>query len=428
MSQLLSNAAYGGAGERLFLNEDLSDITILVKGSDHKQWRFPVHSLLLSSQSLVFWRMLSSDFSEKTSRQVIIEDIKPKTVELLLGYIYCGRVHLENWNCAIELLRASHKYQVDPLVQYCGRFLESVVTVCNVCYIYNEACMYALMSLKEKCLRLILDAGFVVLRSKAFEMLSKDSVMDIVTNPCLNIGSELMVFEALLRWAPMQCCRMGNQVTEANILHELEPFLKYVCFDDMSDTEKSALPAAVLSCVEPNNRNRLPLCVPDTLMAYTYCLGFQIDQEYTELIADSLCCVRFSFDTSLYIIGIKFVVAVSEFPHHFPLTLVKESATASSNMFTINLASASWKEGLHLNDRKRYEALIRLRQPCHLEAKTVYKMYSVDRTQNAQCPKTQLLSRTVLTEWGRVNISLHSQSIWGITGFHFICDTGSVSK
>lgn len=79
------NATNGGAGEHLFLSEELSDVKILVQDADDNTWRFPVHSLMLSSQSVVFKKMLSSDFCEKNNHQIMIQDIKPKTVELLLG-------------------------------------------------------------------------------------------------------------------------------------------------------------------------------------------------------------------------------------------------------------------------------------------------------------------------------------------------------
>lgn len=320
----------------------------------------------------------------------------------------------------MDLLQASHKYQIEPLVQNCARFLENVLTVSNVLFIYNEAHKYSLIQLKEKCLKLILDAGFVVLRSKAFEFLNKDAVLDIVTNSCLNIDSELIVFEALLRWAPMQCCRVGYPVAEANILSALEPFLKYVCFDDMSDTEKSALPAAVLSCVKPNNRNRETFCVPDSILTYAYSVNFSVDFDYTEFIRDSLNCLRFSLDSSVYMIGLKFAVITPEIPQHFLLTMVKESSGVSINMYTVNLASAFWKEGLDIDDRKCYEAQILLRQPCHLDSKIVYKLYSVDRSHSAQCPKTTLSNKILFTECCQVNISLHSENVWGILGLIFM--------
>lgn len=419
MSQLI-NATNGGAGEHLFLSEELSDVTILVQGPNGSTWRFPVHSLMMSSQSIVFRKMLSSDFCEKSNHQIIIEDIKPDIVALLLGYIYCGKVNLENWHVALDLLQASHKYQIEPLVQNCSRFLENVLTVNNVLYIYNEAYVYSLVQLKEKCLKLILDAGFVLLRSKAFGLLNKDAVMDIVTNSCLNIDSELIVFEALLRWAPMQCCRMGYAVTETNILSALDPFLKYVCFDDMSDTEKSALPAAVLSCVKPNNRNRVTFCVPDSILSFTYSVNFSVDFDHTEYIGDSLSCIRFSLDSCVYMIGLKFAVVTSEFPQHFPLTMVKESSGVSSNMYTVNLASAFWRECLEINDRYIFETEILLRQPCRLDAKIVYKLYTLDRSQNVHCPKMITSNKTLFTECRQINVSLHSENIWGILGLIFI--------
>ncbi|GIY30239.1 hypothetical protein CEXT_549971 [Caerostris extrusa] len=420
MSQLLLSASHAGAGEHLFLSEELSDVTILIQINAQGEWRFPAHRLVLASQSSVFHRMLESEFSEKATGSILIKDIKPKIIELLLGYIYRGRVVLQNWRDGLELLQAAHKYQVEPLVQFCCKFLETVISISNVCYIYNEACIYSLLSVKEKCLKLILDAGFILLRSKAFEILEKDSVMDIITNSNLNIDSELMVFEALLKWSPMQCCRIGLQVNEANILKELTPFLRYVCFDDMSDTEKSALPPAVLSCVKPNNRNRIAHCVPDSLSLYSHCFVFHTEQEVMECVGESLNCINFSLDTTQYMIGLKFMVITPECQPHMNLTMVKVQGGSSTNCYTMNLNSAAWKEGLQMNERKRCEAHILLRQPCRLDPKTVYKLNLIDRLQNTFCPKTKLFTKTLLTEKGHVNLSLHSESVWGVTGLIFL--------
>ncbi|XP_055931357.1 BTB/POZ domain-containing protein 9-like [Argiope bruennichi] len=420
MSQLFQSTSYAGAGEHLFLSEELSDVTILVQSSSQSQWRYPAHRLVLSSQSSVFRRMLESNFSEKSTGSIIIADIKPKIIELLLGYMYRGRVSLQNWRDGLELLRAAHKYQVEPLVQFCSRFLENMISISNVCYFYNEACLYSLISLKEKCLKLILDAGFIVLRSKAFEILEKDSVMDIITNSDLNIDSELMVFEALLKWSPMQCCRVGLQMNEANILQELTPFLKYVCFDDMSDTDKSALPPAVLSCVKPNNRNRIAHHVPDSLLQFSCYFNFHTDQEFMECVGDALNCISFSLDASQYMIGLKFMVVTPECPPHLILSLVKVYGGSTTICHTMNLYSVAWKEGLQMNERKRYEAQILLRQPCRLDPKTVYKLLLTDRQQNTYCPKTKLHTKALLVEKGHINLSLHTESVWGVMGLIFL--------
>lgn len=419
MSHLLKKASFCGAGETLFLNEDLSDVTIIIK-TGGSPWRFPAHSLLLSAQSVVFRCMLGSDFAERKSRQIIIEDISPTTMEQLLRYIYYGKPDLENWKEAIELLRAAHKYQVEPLVQRCGRFLEDVISLSNVCYVYNEATTYTLVTLKEKCLKLILDAGFVVLRSKTFETLSKESVMEIVTNSNLNVDSELIVFDALLRWAPMECCRTGKQVTETNILSVLEPFLQHVCFDDMSDTDKSALPSSILSCVRPNNRNRIGFSVLDSLLPYSHKLNFDSVQEgFIYYIGDSLNCVRFSVSTQIYLIGLRFVIMSGELPQNLPLTLIKENA-GRSTVFTYNLASALWTQGLQINQRYIYDTQVLLRHPVLLEAMSVYRLYAVERNRDVACAPTRLAQDTIFTTQGHVKFHAHSESICGVASLIFI--------
>ncbi|XP_015917662.1 BTB/POZ domain-containing protein 3 [Parasteatoda tepidariorum] len=416
---MLPNASYSGAGEHLFKSEEFSDLTIIVKSNNGGRWRFPAHKLILSSQSPVFRLMLENEFCERKNGEVVIEDIEPHIVEMLLMYVYCGKSVLENWLDARDLLCAAHKYQIDPLVNYCARFLESVITINNVCNIYNDACLYSLISLKEKALKLILDAGFILLRSKSFERLSCEAVMEIITSRELNIDSELMVFEALLRWAPIQCCRLNIPVSEENILKELTPFLKYVCFDDMSDTEKSALPSAVLSCVKPNNRNRVTYHVNDSLLSYSYFFNFHTEQ-LGPCLEDQLNCMRFSLDTSKYLLGLKFIVIVPHIPEHLTLVLVKECASTSYNAVIVNLARAVWKEALQVNDCMRWETKVLLRQPCAIEKCSVFKLYIETNIPNLIVPKTSLINKSLSTDCGVVNLSLHSDSIWGIKNLIFI--------
>ncbi|KAG8183610.1 hypothetical protein JTE90_025161 [Oedothorax gibbosus] len=411
-----------GAGERLFLSQELSDFSFTVRDRDKSPWRFPIHTMVLSSQSVVFKSMFENEFSEKETRNAFISDINPRVMELLLGYFYKGTANLSSWLDGRELLQAGHKYQVEPLVQHCARFLETVLTLSNVCYIYNDATLYSLATLREKSLRLILDAGFLLLRSKSFEVLTKEAVMDIITSSSLNIENELMVFEALLRWAPMQCCRLGLPVTEANILQELEPFLKFMCFDDMSDTEKSALPPAVLSLVQPSNRNRVSHYVPDSLMSY--CSSFTLREDpdtALEFIAPSLTLVAFSISAPAHMIGLRFTLPLTEFPCAFTLTMTRQIGSSRSSVSLPNLSSATFTEGEKVNGLTSYDVAMTLNKPCWLEAKTVYQLEMVDRSQRSHCaPGTRVETETVLTERGSISISIHCQNVYGITGISIL--------
>ncbi|GFS42937.1 hypothetical protein TNIN_192461 [Trichonephila inaurata madagascariensis] len=292
-------------------------------------------------------------------------------------YIYCGELEVENWNEGIDLLEAAYKYEVEDLVQKCGRFLEDVISLSNVCYIYDKASTCSLPVLQHKCLKLILDAGFVVLRSEAFEVLNKDCVMDIVTSSDLNIDSELIVFETLFRWARIECCRTGLAITEANILNQIKPFLQHVCIDDMSDADKSALPPTILSCVKPNNRNRIGFSVSTSLFLHSKSLELDINQNRLDFIGEHLSCLRFSIDFPVHLVGLL--------------------------------------QRTQINQRVWHDVEIVLRQPAFLKAGDIYHLYAaMDVGTDAQCPQTILFNNVLHTASGYVNFTAHGDETWGI--------------
>lgn len=271
--------------------------------------------------------------------------------------------------------------------------------------------------LQDKCLNLILDAGFVVLRSNAFELLSKDCVMDVVSSSDLNIDSELVVFETLLRWARLECCRTGQAITEANILNELKPFLQHVCVDDMSDADKSALPPCVLSCVKPNNRNRIGFSVLESLLLYSQRLEFEMNQNCLDFVRESLSCLRFSVDSSLPLIGIRFTAVASVVPFDLPLTLIKEN-NPKTTMFTHHVPATSWVQSFRTTQNVWYNTEILLKQPVFLKAGDIYNLSVIEYA--IQCPKMTLPINTIRMSNGLVSFSIHGEEIWGITSLIFI--------
>ncbi|GBM65366.1 BTB/POZ domain-containing protein 6 [Araneus ventricosus] len=409
MSQQLRPPSFSSVGKVLYLNEELRDLAVIVQ-TEVSQWKFPAHRLILAAESPV----LRSKLEDETVNEIILDGLTPSTAELLLSYMYCGEFEVESWNEGTDLLEAAFKYEVEGLVQKCGRFLEDVISLSNVCYIYDKASMCSLQVLQHKCLKLILDAGFVVLRSEAFELLNKDCVMDIIASSDLNIDSELIVFETLFRWARIECCRTGLPITEANILIQIKPFLQHVCIDDMSDADKSALPPAILSCVKPNNRNRIGFSVPESLVIHSKCLELDINQNCLDYIGEHLSCLRFSIDSPIYLIGLRFTLVCNAVPLTLPLSLVKEN-TPKVTMFTHNLCTASSIQRTQVNQRVWHEIDILLRAPAFLKAGDIYNVYvMLDVGTDAQCPQTILFNNVLHTASGPVNFTVHGDDTWGI--------------
>ena len=70
-----------------FKSTDFTDMTIVV---DKRE--FHCHKFMLAARSEVFAAMLRHNFKEKVSSRVDVKEIDGETMELLLNYIYTGRV------------------------------------------------------------------------------------------------------------------------------------------------------------------------------------------------------------------------------------------------------------------------------------------------------------------------------------------------
>lgn len=131
-----------------------------------------------------------------------------------------------------------------------------------------------------------------------------------------------------------------------------------------------------------------------------------------------LSLLRFSLSSPRHALGFRFSLLLSSFPCTLPLTLTRHTSPSpsTSSCASLNLASTSFTLGLEVNDLTSYQAVVMLRQPCYLEARTVHELSLVDHTQSGCCPRTRLVKGTVLTDKGSVEVSVHSRSVWGLTG------------
>ncbi|XP_054165034.1 TD and POZ domain-containing protein 3-like [Oppia nitens] len=99
----------------LFGVRELSDCRLIV-GKENKE--FFVSKFVLSSQSEVFQKMFTTDCLEKTTNEVVIDDIDSDVFEIFLQYLYTGECdQLDKWYK--KLLIVANKYLVASLKTIC---------------------------------------------------------------------------------------------------------------------------------------------------------------------------------------------------------------------------------------------------------------------------------------------------------------------
>lgn len=108
----------------LFLNEDKSDFKIICEGKT-----YPCHKLIICSQSDVFNAMLDNNLMETKEGQVEIKDILSDTMDVLLKFMYQGKV--DSQNVDVDLLIAADRYNVKKLVAICVNHFKYNLSVNN---------------------------------------------------------------------------------------------------------------------------------------------------------------------------------------------------------------------------------------------------------------------------------------------------------
>jgi len=114
--------------ENLLNCNESSDFTIKCDGKD-----FSVHKSILWGRSKVFARMLNNPgFKEYRENIMVVEDITQGTMEILLHYIYTGKLSkLLNSNKLEGVIRGADKYELTELKEYCFLKLVRSITVEN---------------------------------------------------------------------------------------------------------------------------------------------------------------------------------------------------------------------------------------------------------------------------------------------------------
>lgn len=132
-------------------NETLQDVSIFVEDS-----KFGAHKAILAARSKVFEAMFSHEMSEKLNSSFEIKDLRPKTVETMLRFIYTDKVdNMDLKESAPELFAAAEKYDLKRLKEICITYMQKNVEIGNVSKMLEVADIYSILDLKKRALQFV---------------------------------------------------------------------------------------------------------------------------------------------------------------------------------------------------------------------------------------------------------------------------------
>eukprot|EP00971_Amphidinium_carterae_P012573 247435-Amphidinium_carterae.1 len=220
--------------ENLFLQETWSD-TALVIGDE----KIPAHKVILS-QSPVFLAMFSAGMRESHEDEIMFNAFPPRTMRLLLRYLYLGAVEAVPLEDMVPLMACADHFGMTQLRDALNSWLVEHVSIDNVCVVLSDAQTYHQQSLVDAGMSYMRKNLQMLVHADTFLRISGATLEDLLTGTEGAVGTrELDVFRAVLRWLQSPC----NEEAQAKdpglamrllgcIQHGREPFLGGVTVSD----------------------------------------------------------------------------------------------------------------------------------------------------------------------------------------------------
>lgn len=235
----------------MFNNSLMSDVTFIVGPKESSQ-KIPAHKYVLATGSSVFYAMFYGELAEN-SIEIDTPDVEPIAFLTLLRYLYCDETDLNEDN-VLSTLYAAKKYLVPHLAHACVEFLEQNLSASNVCTLLTQSHLFEDADLMERCWKVIDAQAELALASESFLEVDHVTLQNILSRETLNV-KELVLFNAVSRWAEKECDRRGLHPTPENMRKVLKKALYLVRVPAMPVKEfaNHAARSGLLSLQETND-------------------------------------------------------------------------------------------------------------------------------------------------------------------------------
>ena len=269
---------------RFMLNNDrLSDVKFVAtksNGESESKQVIPAHKFILAIGSPVFEAMFYGELAE-TKDTIELPDCDHESLLELFRYMYSDEVNLSGSN-VMGVLYLAKKYMVPSLTDKCMEYLKEKLDPSNVFIILPFAQKYEDNTLVDRCWNVIDEQTEAAVNSDGFEMIEESLLEGVITRDNLMI-EEVVLFQAVIRWATKQCEKQGlvaDGKVKRRIIGEraikairfplmtMEEFASVVIDTNLLTTEETnglfkffAIPRHSAPVEFPKNERRLPRIV-----------------------------------------------------------------------------------------------------------------------------------------------------------------------
>nr|XP_056710489.1 kelch-like protein 12 [Euleptes europaea] len=180
--------------KQLYQAQQLCDVILEVEGKS-----FPCHQMLLASVSPYF-RDIFINSNGWQNKGLQLKGMASSTLHHLLNYLYTEELSL-TLETALDLFTAAGKFQILPLKEIAGRFLEKNVTLNNCLSLYHLSHEHGHQALQQAALGYISQHFGHLAEKDDFLSLEFNPMVGLISSGSLEVDSELTVYQAVRSWA-----------------------------------------------------------------------------------------------------------------------------------------------------------------------------------------------------------------------------------
>ncbi|XP_054893270.1 kelch-like protein 40b [Poeciliopsis prolifica] len=178
----------------LLENDKLVDCVLKIKDKE-----FPCHRLVLCACSSYFRSIFLSDLDESKKREIVLEDVEPGVIGLILKYLYTSKINVTEQNVQ-DIFAVANMYQIPSIFTVCVSFLQKRLSLSNCLAIFRLGLMLDCPRLAVSARNYACERFQLISKDEDFLQLNATEVAALLTNDNLNVETEEVVFEALMRW------------------------------------------------------------------------------------------------------------------------------------------------------------------------------------------------------------------------------------
>eukprot|EP00102_Acyrthosiphon_pisum_P018706 XP_016655916.1 PREDICTED: ring canal kelch homolog [Acyrthosiphon pisum] len=156
------------------------------------------HKVILASASPYFHAMFTN-FEEKNKDLVVIGDLDSTALQLLVDFIYSGKIMVTGKNVQ-DLLSAANILLINDVNEACCEFLQKELHPANCLGIKTLADLHSSTKLLTRSELYIQQNFSEVVKGDEFLSLSSEEVVKLISSDELSVPSEEKVVECVIRW------------------------------------------------------------------------------------------------------------------------------------------------------------------------------------------------------------------------------------